>query len=424
MTRLLLVIVLLGGCARTTYLGAPLPASCKSSLGACAYDLRLRAFADRFGPGRASLVAYISGVASRVARVSTLARTPKIVLVPTDGASVVGDTIVVGRELLVRLGSEAELAAILAHEIVHMEGNLPALAYDHDVDDDQRLVLESVADERGVLLLERAGYPSYAMYDALRFGLTSDEDGRHPPRDIRLRRVASLVDRSSRLDDGRTRFLTAIAGEVLDLDFERGGAVGERLVFPRSRAALSLPAGVERVSLWTSLNGSHTASLRKYSAYSMGRQMAAELVAHMRERRTVRTPVGDAQVGVAPRESKGNGSSLERVIEQARAQMWSLGPYDAVAVVEREHEAIVLVVSGNGSGPALAAWLPLLQPASDAERAAAVSARIVPTRVPRAGTTRDLATTCIDPRAVYLFENGERRLAVGDLLKCSDRRIP
>lgn len=424
MTRCLLFIAFLVGCARTTYLGTPLPRSCERSLGTCEFELRLRVHADSDVPARASLTAYVASVAERLARVSMLERAPKIVIVESHTAGVIGDTIAFGRKMLVKLGSEAELAAILAHEIVHLEGGLVEMNMENGIDDEQMRVLESIADERAVLLLERAGYPSFAAYDALKAGLGAlDEDNRHPPGDERLRRIATLVDWKSRHDDGRARFIAAIAGEVLDIDYAYGGPVGRRLVFPRSLVAVGLPAGVKLVDVWSSLHGSHDASKREYVAYSIGPAAGAELAAHLRERRAVTTSVGTVHVGTAPAAMPRDLPSLERMLAIARANRWAFDTTDSIAVLVREDEAIVLRVSGNGSAKALDAWVRLLERPTKAERAEAVSARIVPKPVPRAGTALDLGETCLDPRSVHLYENPQRMFAKGDLLKCTDRRM-
>ena len=82
-----------------------------------------------------------------------------------------GRRIVIARRTLEKLASEAELAAVIAHELAHVEGRHGIVSlFGRPVDEGfaNRRDAEAIADERAVWLLERAGYAPTAMGSALR----------------------------------------------------------------------------------------------------------------------------------------------------------------------------------------------------------------------------------------------------------------
>jgi hypothetical protein len=408
----------LSACGGGAYLGAPLPSACERTLGACEYALHLRAWADRGPAPDPALHAYVSRIANRIARVSTLARTPPVVIAGEGSAAVIGDTIVFGREQLVRLGSEAELAAVLAHEIVHIEGGHAGLNRSIAVDDATMRELEGSADERAVMLLERAGYPGSAMVRALERLRDDPFDARHPRREERLRRLALLVDPRDRADDGRARFLTAIAGGPVGLDL--GGRVGDAFVFPRAGLTVPMPA-VEHSDVGSDfLVGYADGYDERYATYALGPQAAAELVARLSERRVLHLSIGDVVVGRAPGPAP-DGSSLVRLVETMRRELWHLYEPSEVAVIARAREAVLLVVDGGDARSAIEGWAKRVRAPTADERSRVRSPRIVLVPAPRAGTVGELASTCIDPAAARDLDDPARRLEAGDAIKCTDR---
>ncbi|HEU4613015.1 MAG TPA: M48 family metalloprotease, partial [Kofleriaceae bacterium] len=133
---------------------------------------------------------YVQRIADRLARGANVERSPRVVIGDHDSTyAAFGERIVIGRMTIERLASEAELAAIVAHELVHIEAGHTALAELPPGDDSDWLAArrdaEAIADERAVVLLERAGYVPTAMSRALAATLDVDDE-EHPPRAERL----------------------------------------------------------------------------------------------------------------------------------------------------------------------------------------------------------------------------------------------
>ena len=108
------VILLIAACAHPNYLGAKVPHPCTSHdvegcLGWMVERDLSAAELDVYDDS--ALRSYVQGVADRLARVSNLARTPRIVIADHDGTyATSGSRIVIGRTTIERLDSEAELA--------------------------------------------------------------------------------------------------------------------------------------------------------------------------------------------------------------------------------------------------------------------------------------------------------------------------
>jgi predicted Zn-dependent protease len=326
---------------------------------------------------------------------------------------------VLGRAQLVRLGSEAELAAVLAHEIAHLESGLPALDRKVSIDDATMRVLEGAADERATLLLARAGYPPGALARAL--GVLEDDpmDRRHPRRDVRQRRLSLLADPRASGDDGRARFLAAIAGVPAGGRDEH--RVGAAYVFARAGLAVEPPAGV-RGDGW-SLEGGLGAGALRYWTYALGARAGEELAARLRDRHALRVAAGEVLVGRTPAELQGVLSSRDQLLERLRREQWSLPAHAAIAVFARRGEAVLLVVDGADAVSAVEAWARRVRAPTAAERAAAEPARIVLVPAPRAGTVGELVAACVDPAAARELDAPSRVLAAGELMKCTDRVI-
>jgi len=83
-----------------------------------AYDLDDASYDDP------ALASYVQSVADRLARGALVPRAPRVLISDRDGTyAAPGDRIVIGRLAIEKLGSEAELAGIVAHELAHVEGD-------------------------------------------------------------------------------------------------------------------------------------------------------------------------------------------------------------------------------------------------------------------------------------------------------------
>jgi predicted Zn-dependent protease len=189
----LLVSVLASCSANAHYLGAPLPASCsKGDVERCAGWMAERDLVagqlDVYNDP--DLRAYVQRITDRLAQGAGLANGPRIVIANHEGTyAAYGERIVVGRMAIEKLSSEAELAAIVAHELAHVEGHHASMSlFGPDADAlwlAARRDAEAIADERAVTLLERAGYTPSAMSRALAASLDADDE-EHPPKADRL----------------------------------------------------------------------------------------------------------------------------------------------------------------------------------------------------------------------------------------------
>src|SRR3954451_9181273 len=119
------MLCVVAGCGATQhFLGAPLPDACdKGDVEGCAgwmaeRDLvagQLDVYDDP------ELLAYVQQITDRLARGAGLPHAPHVVIADHDGTyAAFGARIVVGRMAIERLSSEAELAAIIAHELAHV----------------------------------------------------------------------------------------------------------------------------------------------------------------------------------------------------------------------------------------------------------------------------------------------------------------
>lgn len=428
----LAVILIAGACgAPPRYLGAPLPAACESAdTEACAgwmaeQDLGaggLDVYADP------ALRDYVQGVADRLARGSWLAGAPRVVISDHDGTyAAFGDRIVIGRVAIERLGSEAELAAIVAHELVHVEGRHATVSL-FAPDDDRWLAArrdaEGLADERAVTLLERAGYAPAAMTRALEAELPDDDagDDEHPPRRERLAHVAALT--GGRLDgyDGRADLLARIDHMIVGRDTRLGTRVGDAWVVAVLGVALELPPrDLVHVDGDAVVLRHGRSSL---TAYPIGAPWARELAATLADRAEVETALGRITVGTAP-ERTGGEAPLDRLERAVRELLPQPAPGTWVVVLDRPRGGLVLELAAaheTALAPSLRdRWLAGLRAASPAELAAAEPPQLALVEAPHAGTVAELVARCPDPAAARRLDRPDRVLAAGDPIKCTNR---
>jgi hypothetical protein len=419
----MVVTVACGG--QPHYLGAPLPAACTDGdLERCAgwmaeRDLvagQIDVYADEV------LRAYVQAVTDRLARGSTLVHSPRVVVGDHDGTyAAFGERIVIGRRALERLGSEAELAAIIAHELVHVEGHHAALSL-HDSSDDRSWLVarrdaEAIADERAVTLLERAGYAPGAMERALSAVLEIDDE-EHPRRDDRLAAVHELAEGRPAGFEGRRELLAQLEGMIVGRNTTFGTRIGDAWVIAALGVALDLPA--KHV---VHVDGDALILRRGRSAltaYAIGTAWATELASSLADHATANTSLGPLTVGLAPAPPSATTpiAKLQRAVRELLPQ-----PLEGtwVVVLQRERGGLVLEL-GNDIDPVVRdQWLGSLRPATARELDAAQPARIQLHTAPTRASVRDLVSSCPDPRMALRLDEADRTVEAGEPFKCTDR---
>ena len=171
-------------------------------------------------------------------------------------------TIYISRGALAILRDEAELAAVLAHEMGHsMAGHLREDLTELFRDVGETAVQrwrelryarddEIQADELAVVYLARAGYDVHAVERMLRAlgGYENDDDedasdDRHPIWRERVLRVASLAVRYPEGQRHVARYNARVAPLVVGDDPRTVALIGETALFAHAKLALDLPRG-------------------------------------------------------------------------------------------------------------------------------------------------------------------------------------
>jgi predicted Zn-dependent protease len=210
---------------------------------------------------------YVNDVVARLARASGDRRPWKAIMLDEDDANAfvtLGSTIYVNRGTLAILRSEAELAAVLGHEMGHLRGGHvrerwadmirgnPRSAAEQMLDNRYARDDEIQADEHAVLLLEKAGYDTRAvvtMMSALAGTSRLDADvpeARHPWWPERIARVQALVSLRMRPGGelGEERYRARLATLIDGRDPRRQAIrVGNAAVMAKLKIAVDLPAG-------------------------------------------------------------------------------------------------------------------------------------------------------------------------------------
>ena len=238
MKTIALVLLAAAGCAeQSSYLGAELPKTCHGGdaercIGWMAARDLSAAELDTYNDP--ALTQYVQGIVNRLARISQLADAPVIEIANHEASyATLGGRIVIGRQTIQRLGSEAELAAVLAHELAHLEGHHSDASLSAPRTDaawlERRRDAEAIADERAILLLERAGYATDALARALDRVLEAD-DAEHPPRTQRIERAHALSLKDDRGFDGKTALDKHLEHTVVGREAGLGGRLGDAWV--------------------------------------------------------------------------------------------------------------------------------------------------------------------------------------------------
>lgn len=385
---MLVALTTLAACGGQRWLDREVPAACRDDWAACdafaEIEARWRAALAVYDEG--GLTAYVQDVTDRVARASRLAAAPRVVLLDSDaGAAMVraGTVIFVRRDVLAVFDSEAELAAMLAHELVHIEGrHLDVHVTAEQQDDDTwrrgRVDDEAVADERAVGLLVAAGYPPTAMLSMMRAldrmterespGRTGDPD--HPAPAARLARIAAIAATYPAAGDlHRDRYLHHLDGMVVGVD-PRQGVVRAHTWIALS-PAVALPLADWRVSDEGPILTADAADTALV-ALTISGPWARTLAARLRDRRATRA-AGHAVVrGTMPADFERPSdrlSSLDRLLERALNRAWHPPVGSEVAVLDAGPTALLLAVDGPAATARLDTLLASLRAPTPAERA-------------------------------------------------------
>jgi Peptidase family M48 len=309
--------------------------------------------------GDAALARYVSDVGRRVARHSDR---PKLAwsFVVTDDRSIgahaiPGGFVYVSKALLPFLGSEAELAAVLAHEIAHVSEKHGNELFDRlpepcdlgarDAEDDLARDQERQADALGVDYLGRAGYDPGAMGRALAAiyrgaalacrhapdpdacdPARADAADPHPALAARLARVA-LAAGGRRGEISTDRYLGAIDG--LNLDGDEPTLSGNRL-----RVAPSAWFELPRDTKATLADGRLSAKLHErevgiWVLYSGG--FVDLLLGMLRDRHFVAREISGKSVVIAGVDSESGAGTAALVRAPPRAYLVTVSGDDLAA---------------------------------------------------------------------------------------------
>jgi predicted Zn-dependent protease len=244
-----------------------------------------------------ALAAYVEVVGRRIAAATHRAdlRLRFHVLDDADdlGSSLVGGQVYLTRAALAALDSEAELGALLAHEIAHVAAGHAGRSFaafgddiPHRQDEDIKTLDEQYqADQLAVGYLVAAGYDPAAYLSMLR-ALHADAEPSTPSLSSRLARAARRIGDHHGGELGRERFLSHLDGLLLGVD-PRGWRVGGgRIVDTRDGFSLSIPPGTT-AGRWRNAVGVFDAERRpKFTLSALGgvRSMIAEaLLADMKK---------------------------------------------------------------------------------------------------------------------------------------------
>ena len=368
-----------------------------------------------------SLRSYVQDIADRLVRGSRLAHAPHVVIADHDGTyAAFGDRIVIGRIAIEKLGSEAELAGIVAHELVHVEGHHATVSlFGPDADAAwlaARRDAESIADERAVALLERAGYAPVAMQRALSAELEADDD-EHPARADRIARVAILAGGRDQGFAGRDELLEHVDRMIVGRDTRLGVRVGNTWIVAALDIALELPDTAQT-------EGDELIERRGHAtltAYAVGAPWARELGDRLVERAEVETALGRVTVGIAPAHDRDDDKPVDKLEHAVRAMLPSPAPGTQVVIVDRPHGGLVIELSARVDAALREHWLSGLRLPSDDELHAAQPARIALLTATRTATVRELVAACPDPARALALDDATRVISAGSTFKCTDR---
>jgi predicted Zn-dependent protease len=477
----------LAGCAaRTTFLGAPVPATCREILGHGRDDERCVGWAfDRLGEiatddvyDDPALQRYVAGVAARIARANRLPAPSVRVVDRAAGTAFArpGGYVYIARTVLPVLDNEAELAALLAHELAHVAAGhasdlldpFPAPGQD-ELRELRSRDDESVADERAVEYLAAAGYAPDAVRtsfvvieraraartvpptaptagapavdaitgaaampvaapaaapeppivdDRYRFRRAIDrDDPLHPPTAERIARVTRMIAGRTTGELGAARYRAAIAGVIVGDDPRRGTMMASGTwAIARLGLAIDLPEGASEIEAVADASDTSLSAAMTAVGRGWGDTVARSLV---RRRRT--TVAGHpAVIGIAPADDAARpdpaaelGASLDAPRPAA---------HDAVAIIAVGDRVLAVYLRGEQPEARLPRFLAGVRAITAAERAASAPARLVYVAAPAAGVLGELVPRlCPLPDESRQLDDMSRRVAAGAPVKCARR---
>lgn len=252
MKRALAAVALLAltGCAAKP---APKAPDLTASVNAV-YDVAYTMFTARYDDE--ALGRYVREVGDRIAAPANR----RISFVVTNEADVSanalpGGTVRVSRGALVALGSEAELAALLGHEVAHVAlghsaESLWARLHDVSTSPDcwsYRSIDEQLqADQRGISLMIAAGYDPRAAPRMLRrvYDVSSEGEADRAEARVRLAHMArKLAGATPAGETGADRYLDHLDGVVFGNDTRKGTLIGRTITSERDGLAFDVPEG-------------------------------------------------------------------------------------------------------------------------------------------------------------------------------------
>jgi predicted Zn-dependent protease len=424
----IIAIAALAACgAPNQYLGAELPSECsEGDVERCAgwlaeRDLiagQLDVYPDE------KLRRYVQGIANRVSRGANLDRAPRLVVGDHTGTyAAFGERIVIGRRAIERLSSEAELAAIIAHELVHIEGRHAGVSLFAPEADAAWLAArrdaESVADERAVRLLELAGYMPAAMPRALAASIDGDDE-EHPPRADRIATATALAGGRHDGFEGRTEFLQVIDNMVVGHNTLLGTRVDDTWVIALLGVAIELRPDRDAPHVDGDALVLRNGKAR-FTAYPIGVAWARELANDLLESASAETALGPLTVGIAPSRRTRNDDPLTKLQHAVRELLPQPAPGTWIVVLERPRGGLVLELASSTDDFTRNRWLRALRSASKAELAAAEPRRVALHYADRTGSIAELVSRCPDAEVAIELDDPLRRLAAGEPFKCTDR---
>lgn len=401
--ELALIAVAVAACGGPRFLGARIGDRCETQPRCIAWATERAIRVNTPVVSDPALVRYVTGIVARLVERNGLRVRPRVVIV--DGSesaafAIPPDLVGFDRRILARLDSEDEVAAILAHELVHLEAGHVGWLGEEDDDVGMR-DRESVADERAVALLRGAGYAPIAMLSMLEAVSRDDwgNDPSHPPWVHRLARAAVLVadaPGTPRHEPHRGIVGGRVVEHVRLLDD------GARLITPY--IVLDKPRDLER----------RTA----FAAWTVGPAVGDLLVDRLLERRERRVAGLRVVIGRMSQPPAGVRTAVEAQLERVIAR-W-LAPPEQTVIVVRGPRDLVLELDA----PHIGRWTELLLAGLRAPTAAE-RARIQPLRlryVPAAssGPYGEVARrTCahVIPHA----DDPERLVTRGEPIRCGTR---
>jgi hypothetical protein len=426
--RLVAIAVALAGCG-AEFLNVPLPAGCTRSRVDCRRELLQRVRRETAADDPA-LLAYVRGVVARLVRGSTLREPPDVLLDWRDPGEVVGNQIEIGVDVIAHFDSEAELAGILAHEIVHIETRCDVGCAAVGTDD------ESLADERAVLLLSRAGYPPGAFATALArlHDYGSEHDPDHLPVAERVARARLLAEQlPAGGDDRRGALLAALDGHRMDsttLVFSDGGIIdyssmrfydADQTGSGAGPLDPSFPLFVmpERDIMFGAPNVVPGGSKGVWTVWPVGRAGAAAIGSMLVDTHRRKLSVGTAIIGRSPPAPGpfAPRSELADARQPALDDIAPIGNDEAVAVIDTAGGGVVVTYDGSGGTAMIERWLAWLRKATAAERAWRAH-RIEIRSAPRTAPLHELVATCPDPDRAANVDSADRIVHIGERFKC------